>query len=121
MGERASDAVFFPAPHGGCYSRHAAYMTFRSMLRVSKIPHGGRGHGPRIHDIRHTFAVRRLEAWYREGVDVGTKLPVLATYLGHESIAGTQRYLQLTAAICPEISSTLEQRYGAIIPRGGCA
>lgn len=121
MGERSTDAVFFPAPHGGFYSLHAAYMTFRWMLRAAKIPHGGRGHGPRIHDFRHTFAVRRLEAWYREGVDLGTKLPVLSTYLGHESLAGTQRYLQLTVALHPELSSTLEQQYGALIPRGGCA
>jgi integrase len=95
-------------------------MTFRWMLRAAKIPHGGRGHGPRIHDLRHTFAVRRLEAWYREGVDVGTKLPVLSTYLGHESIAGTQRYLQLTVSLHPDLSSALEQRYGALIPQGGC-
>ena len=118
MGERADDAVFFPAPHGRCYSHHAAYMTFRWALRAAKIPHGGRGHGPRIHDFRHTFAVRRLEAWYHAGVDVGTKLPVLSTYLGHESIAGTQRYLQLTASLHPELSSALEQQYGALIPRG---
>lgn len=118
MGERADDAVFFPAPHGRCYSHHAAYMTFRWALRAAKISHGGRGHGPRIHDVRHTFAVRRLEAWYRAGVDVGTKLPVLSTYLGHESIAGTQQYLQLTLSLYPDLSSALEQQYGALIPRG---
>lgn len=118
MGEREADAVFFPAPHGRSYSHHAAYMTFRWLLYAAKIPHGGRGQGPRIHDFRHTFAVRRLEAWYREGADVGAKLPVLSTYLGHESIAGTQRYLQLTDSLHPELSSALEQRYGTLIPRG---
>lgn len=118
MGERAADAVFFPAPHGGVYSLHAAYMTFRWMLQAAKISHGGRGKGPRIHDFRHTFAVRRLEAWYREGAEMSAKLPVLATYLGHESLAGTQHYLQLTASLHPDLSSALEQRYGALIPRG---
>lgn len=118
MGERAADAVFFPAPHGGVYSHHAAYMTFRRMLRAAKIPHGGRGQGPRIHDFRHTFAVRRLEAWYREGAEMSAKLPVLSTYLGHESLAGTQRYLQLTVSLHPDLSSALEQQYGALIPRG---
>jgi integrase/recombinase XerD len=118
MGERAPDAVFFPAPHGGVYSQHAPYTTFRWMLRAAKISHGGRGQGPRVHDLRHTFAVRRLEAWYREGADLGTKLPVLSTYLGHESIAGSQRYLQLTVSLHPDLSSVLEQQYGALIPRG---
>jgi integrase len=108
MGKRAADAVFFPAPHGGVYSLPAAYTAFRWMLRTAKIPHGGRGEGPRVHDLRHTFAVRRLEAWYREGADLATKLPVLATYLGHESLAGTQRYLQLTAELYHDLAKRLE-------------
>jgi integrase/recombinase XerD len=115
MGERDT---FFPAPDGGIYSHHAPYTMFRRMLRAAKIPHGGRGQGPRVHDFRHTFAVRRLEAWYREGVDLSSKLPVLSTYLGHESLQGTQRYLQLTASLLPDIALALERRYGTIIPGG---
>jgi integrase len=118
VGPRLSDAIFFAAPHGRSYSAHTPYPMFRRMLRTAKIPHGGRGHGPRVHDLRHTFAVRRLEAWYREGVDLSSKLPVLSTYLGHESIVGTQRYLQLTESLHPDLSSALEQEYGALIPRG---
>lgn len=117
MGKRPSDAIFFAAPHGRVYSAHTPYAMFRRMLRVAKIPHGGRGQGPRVHDLRHTFAVRRLEAWYRESADLSSKLPVLSTYLGHESIAGTQRYLQLTASLRPDLSSVLQQQYGALIPR----
>lgn len=113
MGKRGADAVFFPAPHGGVYSHHAVYTTFRWMLRTAKIPHGGRGEGPRVHDIRHTFAVRRLEAWYREGADLTTKLPALSTYLGHESLAGTQRYLQLTAELYPALARQLDRPFGA--------
>lgn len=118
MGERASDAIFFAAPHGGVYSLHAPYTTFRWMLRAAKIPHGGRGRGPRVHDLRHTFAVRRLEMWYRERADLSAKLPVLSAYLGHESFMGTQRYLQLTASLYPDLSRHLEQAYGAVIPQG---
>jgi integrase/recombinase XerD len=55
------------------------------------MSHGGRGHGPRLHDLRHTFAVHRLEDWYRQGADLGAKLPVLSAYMGHQSLAGTQR------------------------------
>ena len=118
MGERPSDAIFFAAPHGSIYSAHTPYAVFRRMLRAAMIPHGGRGQGPRVHDLRHTFAVRRLEAWYREGADLSSKLPVLSTYLGHESIAGTQRYLQLTVSLHPDLSSLLERQYGPLIPRG---
>ncbi len=113
MGKRAADAFFFPASHGGVYSLHSSYTAFRWMLRTAKIPHGGRGEGPRVHDLRHTFAVRRLEAWYREGADLATKLPVLSTYLGHESMAGTQRYLQLTAELYPDLAKRLEQPFGS--------
>jgi integrase len=48
---------------------------------------------PRIHDLRHSFAVRRLLAWYREGVDVEQAIPSLATYLGHGKVSDTYWYL----------------------------
>ena len=51
---------------------------------------------PRLHDLRHTFAVNRLLAWYRSGQDVQRLLPHLSTYLGHRGISGTQTYLHLT-------------------------
>jgi integrase len=50
-------------------------------------------HGPRIHDLRHGFAIRTLLGWYRAGVDVERRLPVLATYLGHRHVADTYWYL----------------------------
>jgi integrase len=55
----------------------------------------GRG-GLRVHDLRHTFAVHRLERWYRAGLDPGPLLPWLSAYLGHVNMLGTQRYLQAT-------------------------
>ncbi len=48
---------------------------------------------PRIHDLRHSFAVRTLIDWHRSGADVNSKMPVLSTYLGHQSPAGTYWYL----------------------------
>lgn len=55
--------------------------------------------GPRFHDLRHTFAVRRLVAWYEEGSEVQTMLPVLATYMGHVHYTDTAYYLQATAEL----------------------
>ena len=77
----------------------------------------GRGRGPRLHDLRHTFAVHRLAEWYREGVDLNALLPVLATYLGHRSITDTQLYLRLTADLFPDLIARSEAAFGHIIPR----
>ncbi|MBT9504774.1 MAG: tyrosine-type recombinase/integrase [Burkholderiaceae bacterium] len=59
---------------------------------------------PRLHDLRHTAAVHRVLAWYRESKDVQQLLPKLATYLGHASIASTQHYLQMTPELLHEAS-----------------
>jgi integrase/recombinase XerD len=116
-GRRPDEAIFFASPQGGAYHSSPIYKVFRHLLWVSRIPHGGRGQGPRLHDLRHTFAVHRLAQWYRNGADLQAKLPVLATYMGHCSVRGTQRYLQLTAELFPELSRRLDTAYGALIPR----
>lgn len=51
---------------------------------------------PRIHDLRHTFAVNTLLGWYRDGRDVAAQMPVLSTYLGHTHPANTYWYLTAT-------------------------
>ena len=66
-----------------------------------------RGRPPRLHDLRHGFAVAALDRWYRQGVDVQSKLPHLATYLGHVSIASTHYYLRLS----PELGQSASQRF----------
>jgi integrase len=116
MGTRPGAAVFFAAPHGGPYSLHTPYTVFRRALRAVGIPHHGRRHGPRLHDIRHSFAVHRMEDWFRRGIDLNAKLPVLATYMGHQSLVGTQRYLRLTAEVFPDLSQQLHRAYGHLIP-----
>jgi integrase len=70
--------------------------------------HGAR-YAPRIHDLRHTAAVHRLEAWYREGADVQRLLPLLATYLGHVGIAETQCYLTMTPFLLDAASRRFER------------
>lgn len=65
----------------------------------------GQHRPPRLHDLRHTAAVHRVEQWYRDGKDVQQLLPHLATYLGHVSVASTQRYLQMTSTLLQRASS----------------
>ena len=64
---------------------------------------------PRLHDLRHTFAVHRLTAWYKEGADVQRLLPVLSVYLGHTCLAATSTYLTMTPAILEEAGRRFEQ------------
>jgi integrase/recombinase XerD len=64
----------------------------RKVIRATGIQ-TSRGRPPRIHDLRFTFAVQALSRWYRTGTDVQTRLPALATYLGHVSVLSTQYYL----------------------------
>jgi len=70
-----------------------------------------RGIGPRIHDMRHTFAVHRLLAWYRDGEDINARLPALATYMGHVKISSTQVYLQPTAELLGEVDRRFHAHY----------
>ena len=64
---------------------------------------------------RHAFAARVLLRWYRTGVDLQTKLPSLATYLGHVSIASTEYYLPFIAEIALAASNRFCSRYGALV------
>ena len=117
FGSRPPDAVFFPGPSGGPFALRTVYTLFRELLLQCGIPHAGRGKGPRIHDYRHLFALHTLRRWYRDGEDLEAKLPLLATYLGHQHLSGTQRYLHLTAEIFPEITARVEAAFGEVIPR----
>lgn len=89
---------------------------FRRFLWQAGISHGGRGHGPRVHDLRHTFAVNNLRSWFAQGRDVGALLPVLQTYMGHSSLADTAYYLRLTAESYPDITARVQQAIGDVVP-----
>lgn len=80
-------------------------------LRVAAdiMRHDGARYQPRLHDLRHSFTVDRLTAWYREGKDVQRLLPALSTYLGHSSVAATQVYLTMT----PELLRQASRRFQA--------
>jgi site-specific recombinase XerD len=71
---------------------------------------------PRLHDLRHTAAVHRVEQWYRDGKDVQQLLPQLATYLGHVSVVSTQRYLQMTSTLLQRASDRFAAYAGVMTP-----
>jgi integrase/recombinase XerD len=73
------------------------------------------GRLPRVHDLRHSFAVQALLRWYRSGADVQSRLPGLAMYMGHVSIASTAYYLHWLPEVASTASHQFEQRYGHLI------
>lgn len=85
---------------------HVVIDTFRNLIRKCKIDQRA-SQPPRLHDLRHTYATKCLLKWYQQGEDVNAKLPVLATCMGHVSIASTQLYLHLT----PEFMKHIQQRF----------
>jgi integrase/recombinase XerD len=90
-----SDLIWNDA-RGGGYSRGGAYDLIVAALRRSGLkPAKGRV-GPRIHDLRHAMVCNRMQAWYREGINPQSRLPYLATYLGHKNINSTLVYLTVT-------------------------
>ncbi len=116
LGRRGPDAPLLPSRTDARIDQRRVYWAFRNALRDAGVAHGGRGRGPRVHDLRHTFAVHRLESWLREGHDVQAKLPILSVYLGHRSIYGTQIYLRLTSELFPDVTRGFEKIAGHLVP-----
>lgn len=101
----------FVSRNGKAVTRQDAERTFcRLRIRANVVCKGADArHQPRLHDMRHAFAVHRLVSWYRDGADVQRLLPQLSTYLGHVHISGTQRYLTLTPELLRQASLRFER------------
>lgn len=107
---------YFPAIDDKPMTAGNFYKNFRRFLWQARISHGGVGHGPRIQDFRHVYAVHCLKKWVLEGKDLSVCLPVLKTYMGHSSFEETAYYLHLTVEEFPDILLKIETCYPEIIP-----
>ena len=105
---QSDDSPFFISLNGSASVPHTFIWYFRIVLRTAGIPYTGNYRGPRIHDIRHTFACHALANMAESGVDLYTSLPVLSTYLGHQSLSATNGYVRLTAAMYPELMKDVD-------------
>lgn len=110
------DSLFFIRPNGLGISPNCIYSRFRKIYTSCGIKFIGDQRGPRLHDLRHTFAVHSLAAMSRAGVDLYTAMPVLSAYLGHKSIWMTEKYIRLTAAMYPDIEESCEVDHALIYP-----
>lgn len=104
--------AFFLTDRG---KRITKWDTRTAFIRISKQI-GLRGpfdsHGPRIHDIRHSFAVKTLLNWYREGIDINQKISLLSTYLGHKKPSDTYWYITGTPELHAQAIIRLEKNIG---------
>lgn len=113
--------LFWHPQATGRYSQvMAGKLLVRVLRRAGVKPQVGKV-GPRIHDLRHSFVFNRMLAWYREGVNPQSRLPYLATYLGHKNINSTLVYLTITQEFLQHANERFRQfGAGAIcIPEGG--
>lgn len=95
---------------GSPLSQSAARSAFRRMrLHAGIQREGGSRWQPRLHDLRHTFAVHRLIAWYRSDANLQELLPKLAIYMGHVDLSSTQHYLTMTPELLAQASLRFER------------
>jgi integrase len=117
-------ALFWHQQAGGRYSRDMAGKLLTRILRRAKLKPAPGRMGPRVHDLRHAFVASRMLAWYREGINPQSRLPFLATYLGHKDIHSTLVYLTVTQNLLQQASERFRVRGAQLLrtlPEGGNA
>lgn len=108
--------LLFPKQDGQMYKLVSVELIFHDLLWNARISYGGRGKGPRIHDLRHSFAVKSLRKLAFNREDPQRAYPFLSKYLGHKNLSATQEYIQLTAELFPYIVKTMEDYCGHVVP-----
>ena len=115
-GLRRENGSFFVSLNGGECKQGAVHRWFRKVLDLAGIPFTGNRKGPRIHDIRHTFACHSFLKLSDEGLDLYCSWPYLSTYLGHQSLESTEQYIRLTSQMYPELLKDTDRLYVDILP-----
>lgn len=100
--------------NGPAFTAAGLALGLRAIFRSTQI-HKQDGRLPRVHDLRHTFAAHALLRWYKSGADVQARLPLLATYMGHISIASTEYYLQLIEPLATSASARFSKHCGSLV------
>ena len=105
-----ADRRFFVGRNGAGITRWTLHHAFARLRRHAGVQRsdGGR-YQPRLHDLRHTFAVHRLTAWYEQGADVQRLVHHLSVYLGHVQLAETQVYLTMTPELLQQAGTRFER------------
>jgi integrase len=106
-----ASGLFWHHERSARYSLGAIRNLLTQVLRLAGLKPPRQKVGPRIHDLRHAMVCHRMHAWCRDGTPPQTRLPYLATYLGHKDIKSTLVYLHITHVLREEASAGFRQ-YG---------
>ena len=107
FGQPGAGAAFFRTDVSEKVSYRAANSTFTKLRAQLGWTADGRARAPRVHDLRHTMVVRRIQAWHAQGADVDARIAALATYLGHQEMRDLYWYLSAV----PELMSIIAGRF----------
>ena len=108
--------AFFPNPHGQYYNCSLIDYWFHLFWNKTVFANAGSGNQPRVHDFRHTFAVKRLNLWVQEGKDLKACLPYLSMYLGHAHLVATDYYLHFVPEFFPLFREKTWAKCASLIP-----
>lgn len=107
---RPATTAFFVSSVGTRLHYANVRAVFRRLTIDADLGSGMDGARPRLHDLRHSFAVKTVVRWYASGLDAGRCLPVLSTYLGHAKAADTYWYLSGSPELLDLAVQRLERR-----------
>lgn len=107
---RPKSPSFFTSAIGTRLLRDNVSTVFPRLVREAGLQSANRLRPPRLHDARHSFAVRCVIRWYRQGLDVEARLPLLSTWLGHVAPSSTYWYLSAV----PELLELIAERIDTI-------
>jgi integrase/recombinase XerD len=108
--------AFFPNPCGKYYNNSMIDYWFHLFWDRTGITNNSHSNPPRVHDFRHTFAVKRLNLWVQEGKDLNACLPYLCMYLGHAHLTETDYYLHFVPEFFPVFKQKMLEKCANLIP-----
>jgi integrase len=106
------DSTFFLGEQGRRLKQSGVHWTFVQLSRKIGLRKPTDSFGPRIHDLRHHFAITTLRDWYRSGIDITPRMLTLSTFLGHADVKHTYWYLSATPELLNLASQRLERMKG---------
>ena len=108
--------AFFPNQKGSYYSKSTPDVWFHEFWDILPEASVTKGNKPRVHDLRHTYCVYRLNQWVREDADLNALYPYLSEFVGHSNFADTDYYLTLAEPFYPELETRMRKVNTTILP-----